>query len=80
MTLGCNPPNNNRFCPDDYVTRGQMAAFLKRAIEGQASAAGPSSLMVARTEGSDAGAFIGSRSVAVSAEGAPMSFWCALVT
>jgi hypothetical protein len=31
VTLGCNPPTNNRFCPDNYVTRGQMAAFLKRA-------------------------------------------------
>jgi hypothetical protein len=32
ITLGCNPPNNDRFCPDDFVTRGQMAAFLKRAF------------------------------------------------
>jgi hypothetical protein len=34
VTLGCNPPANNRYCPDDFVTRGQMAAFLKRALEG----------------------------------------------
>jgi hypothetical protein len=34
VTLGCNPPNNNRYCPDNYVTRGQMAAFLKRAMGG----------------------------------------------
>jgi hypothetical protein len=34
VTLGCNPPVNDRYCPDDYVTRGQMAAFLKRAVEG----------------------------------------------
>ncbi len=34
ITQGCNPPANNRYCPDEYVTRGQMAAFLKRAIEG----------------------------------------------
>jgi hypothetical protein len=34
VTLGCNPPVNNRYCPDDFVTRGQMAAFLKRALEG----------------------------------------------
>ncbi|HEY4607483.1 MAG TPA: carboxypeptidase-like regulatory domain-containing protein [Acidimicrobiia bacterium] len=33
VTLGCNPPTNDRFCPDDPVTRGQMAAFLKRALE-----------------------------------------------
>ncbi len=31
ITLGCNPPTNDRFCPDDNVTRGQMAAFLQRA-------------------------------------------------
>ncbi|MEQ8458028.1 MAG: S-layer homology domain-containing protein [Sandaracinaceae bacterium] len=33
ITLGCNPPTNDRFCPDDPVTRGQLAAFLKRALE-----------------------------------------------
>ena len=34
ITVGCNPPVNNRYCPNDFVTRGQMAAFLKRALEG----------------------------------------------
>jgi hypothetical protein len=34
VTFGCNPPTNDRFCPDDLVTRGQMAAFLMRAITG----------------------------------------------
>ncbi len=33
ITRGCNPPANTRFCPDDPVTRGQMAAFLHRALE-----------------------------------------------
>jgi hypothetical protein len=33
ITRGCNPPVNDRFCPDDYVTRGQMAAFLARALD-----------------------------------------------
>jgi hypothetical protein len=33
VTRGCNPPTNDRFCPDDPVTRGQMAAFLRRAID-----------------------------------------------
>ncbi len=33
LTIGCDPPTNHRFCPDDNVTRGQMAAFLKRAWE-----------------------------------------------
>ncbi len=32
ITLGCNPPSNDRYCPDDSVTRGQMAAFLVRAL------------------------------------------------
>ena len=32
VTRGCNPPANNRFCPDAPVTRGQMAAFLSRAL------------------------------------------------
>jgi len=32
ITRGCNPPANTLFCPDDIVTRGQMAAFLVRAI------------------------------------------------
>jgi Cysteine-rich secretory protein family/S-layer homology domain len=33
ITYGCNPPANTRFCPNDYVTRGQMAAFLARAVD-----------------------------------------------
>lgn len=33
ITAGCNPPSNTRFCPNEYVTRGQMAAFLARALE-----------------------------------------------
>jgi hypothetical protein len=32
ITLGCNPPISDRFCPDSSVTRGQMAAFLDRAL------------------------------------------------
>lgn len=31
-TRGCNPPGNDRFCPEQSVTRGQMAAFLNRAL------------------------------------------------
>ncbi|MEA3510542.1 MAG: S-layer homology domain-containing protein, partial [Actinomycetota bacterium] len=34
ITKGCNPPANDRFCPDASVTRGQMAAFLHRALGG----------------------------------------------
>ncbi|MCH7491221.1 MAG: hypothetical protein IID05_11070 [Gemmatimonadetes bacterium] len=32
ISKGCNPPTNDRFCPDSNVTRGQMAAFLNRAL------------------------------------------------
>ncbi|GBE23740.1 endo-1,4-beta-xylanase A precursor [bacterium BMS3Bbin02] len=32
ITKGCNPPTNDNFCPNDSVTRGQMAAFLVRAL------------------------------------------------
>ena len=32
ITKGCNPPVNDEFCPDSYVSRGQMAAFLVRAF------------------------------------------------
>jgi hypothetical protein len=35
VTSGCNPPVNDKYCPDDTVTRGQMAAFMKRLSEGQ---------------------------------------------
>ena len=33
ITLGCNPPDNDRYCPGDNVTRGQMAAFIVRALD-----------------------------------------------
>jgi hypothetical protein len=33
ITTGCNPPTNNLFCPDRPVTRGEMAAFIKRSLE-----------------------------------------------
>ena len=32
ITRGCNPPTNDNFCPNDFVTRGQMAAFIVRAL------------------------------------------------
>jgi len=34
VTKGCNPPANDLYCPGDYVTRGQMAAFIRRGFEG----------------------------------------------
>ncbi len=41
ITRGCNPPGNDRFCPDDPVTRQQMAAFLVRAFHLPAAGASP---------------------------------------
>ncbi|MEA2002253.1 MAG: hypothetical protein U9N84_10280 [Actinomycetota bacterium] len=37
ITKGCNPPVNDRYCPADSVTRGQMAAFLVRALDLEAT-------------------------------------------
>jgi hypothetical protein len=41
ITLGCNPPANTNFCPNDNVTRGQMAAFIIRALTGGVTPPGP---------------------------------------
>jgi hypothetical protein len=30
VTIGCNPPANTEFCPDENVTREQMSAFMHR--------------------------------------------------
>lgn len=32
VTRGCNPPDNDLYCPDRIVSRGEMAAFLHRAL------------------------------------------------
>ncbi|MQB02101.1 MAG: hypothetical protein GEU78_17885, partial [Actinobacteria bacterium] len=32
ITRGCNPPANDRYCPDDSFLRGQAAAFVRRAL------------------------------------------------
>ena len=32
ITVGCNPPDNDRFCPSALVTRGEMASFLARGL------------------------------------------------
>ena len=32
ITYGCDPQDSTLFCPDGLVTRGQMAAFLHRAL------------------------------------------------
>ena len=41
ITRGCNPPENDRYCPDDSVTRAQMAAFLARALDLPAGGTNP---------------------------------------
>ena len=33
ITLGCNPPTNDRYCPSAPVSRAQMATFLVRAFD-----------------------------------------------
>ncbi len=38
VTLGCNPPANDRFCPDRTLARSDMATFLVRALDLPASA------------------------------------------
>lgn len=40
VTLGCNPPSNDRYCPSDNVTREQMAAFMRRLAENRVVDAG----------------------------------------
>ena len=41
ITFGCNPPANTNFCPTANVTRGQMAAFIIRALGGGSHSAPP---------------------------------------
>jgi hypothetical protein len=33
ITKGCNPPVNDMYCPDRQITRGEMAAFLRRNLD-----------------------------------------------
>jgi hypothetical protein len=32
ITEGCNPPDNNRFCPNETLSRGQLATLFTRAL------------------------------------------------
>ena len=41
ITLGCNPPANDLYCPFDSVTRAEMASFLVRALPDVAPIAAP---------------------------------------
>ncbi|HEX2403230.1 MAG TPA: S-layer homology domain-containing protein, partial [Acidimicrobiia bacterium] len=38
ITVGCNPPANTEYCPEDNVSRQQMAAFMRRLAQTQGSA------------------------------------------
>ncbi|HZD23959.1 MAG TPA: S-layer homology domain-containing protein [Acidimicrobiia bacterium] len=33
ITNGCSPPPNPKYCPDDFVTRAQMASFIQRTLD-----------------------------------------------
>lgn len=33
ITRGCNPPANDRFCPDRKLSRGELAALMRRAFD-----------------------------------------------
>lgn len=33
ITFSCNPPNNDRFCPERSVTREEMAVFMTNALD-----------------------------------------------
>lgn len=33
ISKGCNPPDNDMFCPDREITRGEMTAFLRRILD-----------------------------------------------
>ena len=35
VTLGCNPPENDQFCPERTLIRAEMASFMMRAIRLQ---------------------------------------------
>lgn len=51
ITLGCG---NNRFCPDQTITRSQMAAFLYRAVTRQSGTPAPATRTVLNDVSEDA--------------------------
>jgi hypothetical protein len=40
ITQGCNPPANTNYCPENSVTRGQMAGFMKRFYDNLVAGGG----------------------------------------
>lgn len=62
VTRGCNPPANTEYCPDDNVTRGQMAAFMRRlAGDNQ-----PPTVNADRLDGVDSSQFLRANTVTTS--------------
>jgi lipoprotein-anchoring transpeptidase ErfK/SrfK len=41
VTRGCNPPENDKFCPDRILTRAEMATIFVRALDIPAAPDGP---------------------------------------
>lgn len=39
ITKGCNPPDNTRYCPQRQITRGEIAAFIRRTLDLPAASA-----------------------------------------
>ena len=39
ITVGCNPPFNDKFCPDRELSRAEMAAMISRALSLPATSA-----------------------------------------
>ena len=35
ITVACNPPANTKYCPNDNLTRGEMAVLMKRLSENK---------------------------------------------
>jgi hypothetical protein len=61
ITRGCNPPQNTEFCPDDFVTRGQISAFFHRfSVAGVVDAD--------TLDGKDSSEFLGSGDKAADAD------------
>lgn len=77
ITVGCNPPANTNYCPDDNVTRGQMSAFMKRLAENNVVDAATldgkdSTEFLAVTSAQSFDWFDGTGNIALSTTGTPI--------
>jgi S-layer homology domain len=88
VTLGCNPPTNTHFCPNQRVTRGQMAAFLRRAVQGSATsqtsgivlASAPTSVYAMQPQENPVALSDPSSLLAYDANVANVSWWCSIAS